>query len=224
MDTTKEHLKIRVIIELFLLASLTGIFLFVFPSRNILVDISMACLALLLVALNFDFTRTEIWGRFPPDTPEPEQLRSCLRIVIPATFFLLFACLATGLYFGYLKAGWQGAVARIVNWHIIPALAFYFPWALLQQTLFQFYLLGRLLTIFPVWLAVTLTGIAYALVHLPDLGITSATIAAGIFWTYMYYRYRRLIPLAFSHACLGATFHYWIYGMDLAKEWQLFGK
>ena len=217
-------LKIRTGIELLLLAAFTVAFLLLFPRRNTFVDISLAFLALLLIALNAGYTRTAIWSRFPSEVPERERLKRCLGIVLPVTALLLLACLGVGLYIGYRKAGWQGAVTRVDNWHIVPALAFYFPWALLQQTLFQFYLLGRLLTIFPAWLAVGLTGIFYALVHLPDLGITAATIAAGIFWTCMYYRYRRLVPLAFSHACLGAAFHYWIYGLDLAKEWQLIVK
>ncbi len=224
MDKTKVDLKIRIIVELVLLALLTVIFLFVFPKRNIFVDISLASLALLFVGLNSKFTRTAIWARFPSEIPEPERLPRCLSIIIPATILLMLACLGVGFYIGYLQTGRQGAVTRISNWHIIPALAFYLPWALLQQTLFQFYLLGRLLILLPVWLAITLTGIAYALLHLPDLGITAAVIAAGIFWTFLYYRYRCLIPLAFSHACLGAAFHYWIYGLDLAKEWQIFGK
>ncbi len=214
----------RVSIELIALVTLTVIFLFVFPGRNILVDISLACFALLLVALNFKFTKTSIWRCFPSEVPEQERLPSCLRIVIPVTAVSMLACFGVGLYIGYLEAGWRGAFTRVANWHIIPAVAFYFPWALLQQSLFQFYLLGRLLALFPVWFAATLTGIAYALAHLPDLWIAAASSAAGIFWTCMYYRYRRLIPLAFSHACLGAAFHYWIYGLDLAKEWQIFGK
>ncbi len=221
---TKAELNSRIGIELFLLLSLTVVFLVVFPKRNLLADISLASLALALVSLNAGFTRNVVWARIPSDTPEPERLSRCLRVVVPVTVFLLVACLGVGLYLGYLEDGWHGAQVRIANWHIIAALAFYVPWALLQQTLFQFYLLGRLLTLFPVWLAVTLTGISYALVHLPDFGITAATIAVGIFWSYLYYRYRRIIPLAVSHACLGAAFHYWIYGLDLAREWQTFIK
>ena len=51
--------------------------------------------------------------------------------------------------------------------------------------------------------------------------MTLATTVAGIVWTYVYYRYRVLSPLAFSHALLGTFFYYWIYGRDLAKEWAV---
>ena len=115
-------------------------------------------------------------------------------------------------------------MARVGIWRILLAVAFYLPWALLQQTLFQFYLFGRLLTLLPPWLAVACTALAYGLVHLPDPVLSAFTALAGIFWSYVYNRYRRLLPLAVSHACLGAAFHYWVYGLDLAREWRaLFG-
>ena len=53
----------------------------------------------------------------------------------------------------------------------------------------------------------------------PDVGVTVAAAFAGVFWTYVYYRYRVLSPLAFSHALLGTTFSYWVYGRDLAEAW-----
>ncbi len=47
-----------------------------------------------------------------------------------------------------------------------------------------------------------------------------ATIPAGIAWSMLYYRYRLPVPLAFSHAALGATFYYGVFGHDLALEWR----
>jgi len=111
-------------------------------------------------------------------------------------------------------------MARVGIWRILLAVAFYLPWALLQQTLFQFYLFGRLLTLLPPRLAVTCTALAYGLVHLPDPVLSTCAAMAGIFWSCVYNRHRRLLPLAFSHACLGGAFHYWVYGLDLAREWQ----
>ena len=93
----------------------------------------------------------------------------------------------------------------------------------MQQTLFQFYLLGRLLALFPknqTFAAVTITGIGYSLVHLPDVWTSFATAIAGIVWTSIYYRYRLLWPLAFSHAALGTAFYYGLFGHDLATEWR----
>jgi hypothetical protein len=44
-------------------------------------------------------------------------------------------------------------------------------------------------------------------------------VLAGIFWSSMYYAFRVLSPLALSHAILGSTFYYWIYGEDLLGAW-----
>jgi membrane protease YdiL (CAAX protease family) len=93
----------------------------------------------------------------------------------------------------------------------------------MQQTLFQFYLLGRLLVLFPkdqrIW-PVLITGLGFSLVHLPDVWTSLVTAVAGVVWTFIYYRYRCLLPLAFSHAALGTAFYYGICGHDLAQEWQ----
>ena len=93
----------------------------------------------------------------------------------------------------------------------------------MQQTLFQFYLLGRLLALFPknqaAW-PILITGLGYSLVHLPDIWTTAVTAVAGVVWTTIYYRYRRLVPLVFSHAALGTAFYYGIFGHDLALEWK----
>lgn len=93
-------------------------------------------------------------------------------------------------------------------------------WAYVQQMLFQFYLLGRLLTLLPRLLAVALAAIGFSLVHCPEWGVVAATAGLGALWSLLYYRYRRLLPIAISHACLGAAFFYWIYGQDLALEWK----
>jgi membrane protease YdiL (CAAX protease family) len=113
-----------------------------------------------------------------------------------------------------------GVAERVLNWHMLVAFGIYFLWALVQQFLVQFYLLGRLLTILPAAPAVVLTGLTYSLVHLPEIGVTAVTAVAGIVWTGIYRRYRVLIPLAFSHAFLGTTFYYWVYGRDLFGTWS----
>ena len=218
------HLKTRLVIEIVVLVLMTTIFLLVFPDRHMFLDVSLALFALGLIALDARFTRTVVWARIPSPVPDRERLRRCLVVLIPTTLVLMLVCLGIGMATGYREGEWQGAFARVERWQIILAVGFYLPWALLQQTLFQFYLFGRLLILLPPWLAVTCTSLAYGLVHLPDPLLSAMAALAGIFWSSMYYRFRRLIPLAFSHACLGAAFHYWIYNIDLAREWSaLFG-
>lgn len=213
------QVKRNVAVELCVLAALTLAFLLVFPERPIFIDVGLALFALILLVLNVRYTRSVIWGRFPSALDRRSRIRKTVLFVGPATGVAVTGLFATGLALGYLEGGWDTAVQRLGNWRLLVALALYFPWALLQQTLFQFYLLGRLRTVFPAGVAVTCTGITYALVHLPDVGVTVAAAFAGVFWTYVYYRYRVLSPLAFSHALLGSTFSYWVYGRDLAEAW-----
>ncbi len=203
---------------------MTALFLVIFPRRHILVDITLALCALALIGLDARFTREAVWARLPSPVPGRDRLKRCLAVLVPVTLLLLALCLGVGMTIGYWEGGWPGAFARAGRWQIILAVGFYLPWALLQQTLFQFYLFGRLLILAPPWLAVACTALAYGLVHLPDPLLSVVAALAGVFWSYMYYLYRRLLPLAFSHACLGAAFHYWIYNIDLAREWSaLFG-
>jgi hypothetical protein len=106
------------------------------------------------------------------------------------------------------------------NWHLALVFLLYLPWALLQQFLFQFYLLGRFLTLLPTPVAVFVTGITYSLVHLPEVSVALAAPPAGIFLSFLYRRDRVLLPLGLSHALLGSTFYYWVYGRDLFMVWK----
>ena len=108
---------------------------------------------------------------------------------------------------------------RFGNWHMLAAAALYFPWALLQQYIFQFYWFGRWLQIVPTPLAVALTAVAFAAVHFPRWPVMLVTLVAGTVWTLIYLRWRRLLPLALSHALLGTALHYWVFGNDLLERW-----
>lgn len=215
-----QSLRHRILAELFVLGVLTIAFLFLFPKRPIYIDVLLALFALCLIALNARFTRNSVWAQFPPEEDLRTRVRRSYLLASAATIPVILAFAAIGLALGYRESGWDGAWARFLNYHLPVAFFLYLPWALLQQFLFQFYLLGRLLTIFPAPLSVVATGMAYSLVHLPDIGVTLAAAAAGIFWTFLYRRYRVLLPLGLSHALLGATFYYWVYGHDLFMVWK----
>ena len=212
-------LQFRASLELATLALLTGGFFLFFPERSFYADVALGLFALLLLALNINFTKRVVWARFPPPTPAPHRFHQSLSRSFVLTGLLVLLLFGAGVYVGYTQYSWAHALERVMNPNVVIAICVYFPWALLQQTLFQFYLLGCLLVLFPAIAAITITGIAYALVHFPDWRITLATAAAGLYWTYRYYRYRALTPLALSHAVLGATFYYWIYHQDLIENW-----
>ena len=210
----------RVAVELIVLVLATAAFLMVFPRRPFFVDVGLALLAGTLLLLDARHTRDAIWGQFPCAVDERSRRRRTILLVGPVTGLIVLCFLGTGIALGTLEGGWATASQRIGNPRLLLVLAIYLPWALLQQILFQFYLLGRLCTLLPVPVAVTGTGVAYALVHLPDLRITLVTAIAGVFWSGVYFRYRSLAPLAFSHAVLGATYYYWVSGQDLAGQWM----
>jgi len=117
------------------------------------------------------------------------------------------------------RTGGTPAIERFSNWHMLAAAALYFPWALLQQYIFQFYWFGRWLRLVPVAAAVVITALAFAAVHFPRWPVMAVTVVAGGVWALIYYRWRSLVPLAVSHALLGTALHYWVFGNDLLERW-----
>jgi hypothetical protein len=215
-----KSLRHRILIELFVLGVLTIVFLALFPERPIYIDVLLALFALCLILSNARFTKNSVWAQFPPEEELQTRVRRSYLLASAVTIPVILGLAAIGLVLGYRESGWDEAWARLLNYHLPLAFALYLPWALLQQFLFQFYLLGRLLTLFPAPVSVVTTGMAYSLLHLPDIGITLAAAAAGIFWTFLYRRDRVLLPLGLSHALLGSTFYYWVYGHDLFLAWK----
>ena len=216
----EQSLKPRFLAELLLLGGFTIIFLVVFPQRAIHIDLLLALFALSLIAANTRFTKNSVWAQFPPKGDLRTRARRSYTLAAAVTIPVILAFAAIGFTLAYREFGWEGAWARLSNWHLPVVFLLYLPWALLQQFLLQFYLLGRLLTLLPAPVAVFVTGIAYSLVHLPEVGVALATAPAGIFWTFLYRRDRVLLPLGLSHALLASTFYYWVCGRDLFMAWK----
>jgi hypothetical protein len=82
-----------------------------------------------------------------------------------------------------LFAAWR--IARggpLLKPTLLAAVVLFVPWALLQQALFQFYLLGRvraLLASAPGLLVAAVNGLFFGAVHLPKGDLTLVTIVAG---------------------------------------------
>ena len=85
------------------------------------------------------------------------------------------------------RAAGTRPLERFANWHVLAAAALYFPWALLQQYIFQFYWFGRWLQLVPVPVAVALTAVAFAAVHFPRWPVMGVTLVAGTAWALIYY-------------------------------------
>jgi hypothetical protein len=197
--------------ELTTLAVLTVLYLVLVPRRPVGLDAALALFALALVGLTARETRERIWER-PVGSPRDRCRRSAIHMLIgTAAVTLLFAVV--------------GAVIGdrpLLRPTLAVGLVLFVPWALAQQTLFQFYLLGRLRALVPQASSRTLAlvnGVLYGLVHLPAWDVTLLTIVGGSVWSWYYLRDRCLTPLGLSHAVLGTAYFTWVHGRDLGLEW-----
>ncbi len=219
------HLSIqvrrRMALELILLAAVTGVYLALMPERHMGVDVGLALTALGLVGLSAKYTRERVWG--PPPSAEFDRVRRC---TINMSLFTIPPLILFAFYGGihaYLTADqhpWSAVASRLIPLNFFFTLLLYIPWALLQQTLFQFYLLGRLRAILPFaspLLVSILNGILYGAVHWPNQAVTIVTILGGVAWSYSYHRDRFTIPIALSHAFLGTTFYFWVLNRDILE-------
>ena len=219
-----QALRNRIAIELGVLAVLTPSFLMFAPPivHNNIMYVGLALFGFVLVQLNARETRERIWG--PPNSPPFDRVRRCainmsLLTIPPVLLFFILG--VVGRTWKPWWMPWLEDGCPMFSLNFFAALCMYLPWALLQQTLFQFYLLGRLRALLPFaspLLLSVLNGCAYGLVHFQKPPVMVVTIIGGIFWSYSYHRDRYVIPIAISHALLGTTFYYWIYNHDLVEE------
>lgn len=212
----------RMFIELLVLAILTGLYIGLVPSpRSKFMDGGLALAALGLIGFTSRYTKEKIWG--PPADAEFDRFRRCFVNISFATVPVVLILAGTGFWIGYQTDGWPGVAARFFNWRFPIALLLYLPWAMMQQTIFQFYLLGRLRALLPYaspFLLSVINGVAYGAVHLNqfsylDIELALLTAIGGVIWSYSYHRDRYVLPIAISHAVLGVTFFYWYRGNDL---------
>lgn len=205
-----------VLVELLTVAVLAAAFLVMFRARPGYVDLLLAVVAVGFIVAGLGRSR-RLWDLHRPDAPGETRL---LHASAASAAFTLVAL--AGLFAAaFIAAPGDGAAVsdRLSNPRIVGAFLLYLPWALLQQFVFQFYLLGRLLVLLPVSGAVAITALAFSLVHFPRVPVMVVTLVAGAAWALIYRRYRVLLPLAVSHALLGSALHYWVFGRDLLANW-----
>lgn len=213
---SRPPLRRRAAIELGTLGSATTLFLALFPDRPLCNDMALALLALGLVGLSARETRQRFWG----PVEESWVVRFCRSSALVLGLGLPVA-LAFGAHavMGLHQRSAGAVLSRLFGQGFWGTIAVFVPWALVQQTLFQFYLLGRLLALVPQaapLIPVVLTGVAYGAVHLPDRELAVLTAAAGIVWSYAYQRDRVLLPVALAHALLGTTYFTWLRGREIS--------
>lgn len=207
-----------VALELLTVAVLAAAFLVLFRGRPGYVDVLLAVVAVAFIFSGYGRSR-RLWDAHRPGREGGRSLPGAALAAAKFTVVALVLLAAIGAAYGYRAGGLEGAVDRLSNPRLLGAFLLYLPWALLQQFVFQFYLLGRLLLLLPLWGAVGVTALAFSLVHFPRLPVMAVTLAAGAVWALIYRRYGALVPIAVSHALLGSALHYWVFGRDLLGNW-----
>jgi hypothetical protein len=232
MPHPSSAVRWRILLELVVLAAFTALYLALNVKRPLVQDVGMALVGMGLVGLLARKKSEQLWG--PPSSPDFERMRRCaismtLLTLPPLVLFLLYGAWASG-YKAWCEqpesAAWTAdlwAIVKAISWRLfrwqfLVTLLFYVPWALVQQTLFQFYLLARWRALLPyaspLFLSI-INGLLYGGVHLPEWPVAIVTMIGGMVWSYSYFRDRYVLPIAISHALLGATFYYWVYNVDL---------
>ncbi len=199
------RLRGRIKLELVVLALATVVFLLCAPKNTLLYTV-LAVLFLIYIALGARFTYRVIWSSRVSDSLSAWKYTAAWTAPVLLGFVAMVIVQ-------------KSDVKPVDIAFVLPA---YFLWALVQQTLFQFYLLGRLRVIFshwPAWLLCGVNGLAYGLVHFPDYRLILLTVPAGFLWSYCYLRFRALLPLACSHACLAVGYYASVHGSGLLTRW-----
>jgi membrane protease YdiL (CAAX protease family) len=200
--------------ELIAIGAAAVVFVATFRVRPAYVDFVLAGIAVVLIAASARRSR-RLWDEAP---------------LVPGGDASRRAWLETGAFTGVAllvliglaaRSAGSGAAlaARAANWHLAVVLPLYFGWGLLQQYIFQRFLLGRLLQLLPAAAAIALTAIAFSSVHYPRWPVMALVLIACSVWSTIYYRTRALLPLAASHALLASVLHYWVFGNDLLRRW-----
>ena len=217
-DAARRVFEYRMAVELLYFAAGSIFFLAYLVQLSVTLSVLVAALGLALLIWLARRDETRIWG--PPTRPERERYVSCLwemaKISLPV--ITLFA--AIGIW---RELDSYRCVAALHEQFLSPsfplALVCYVPWALMQQAVMQYYLLGRLRVLLadpPNWILAGVNGVIFGLLHLRsnDPALILLTVGGGVVWTWSYLRHRSLLPLAFSHALVGATYFYWVRGED----------
>jgi len=203
-----------VTLELSIIGALALLFVATVQVRPPYVDFTLAGAAVAVIVLSTRRSQ-RLWALAPG--PAAPGARAAWQLAGGFTVLSLVVLAGVGIVVAHMTGKpWQ---ARFLNWHMLLAAPLYVLWALLQQYIFQFYLLGRLLQVVALRLAIPIAACAFAAVHFPRWPVMVATLVAGSVWSFCYFRSRRLLPLVVSHALLGAALHYWVLDHDLLDAW-----
>jgi hypothetical protein len=110
-----------------------------------------------------------------------------------------------------------GAVqGRLVfSWHMVPLLALYPIWGVVQQFMLQAMVSRNLETWFTSrWLITGVAAVLFGVVHWPDGFLMAGTLVLALVFTPIYLRERSILPLGVCHGWLGVLAYFWLLGRD----------
>jgi len=120
-------------------------------------------------------------------------------IAIPIAFVACSAMIMLAWWAGTLKILYGD---RPVSWHAI----FYAIWALEQQFILNSFFFRRFESLLnDSTRAIIVTAVLFSLVHIPNPVLVPATLIGGLFFVWLFNRFRNIYPLAIAHAMLGLT-------------------
>ncbi|MEP0547160.1 MAG: CPBP family glutamic-type intramembrane protease [Rhodothermales bacterium] len=126
--------------------------------------------------------------------------------------------LAAGAITGMVVVGAaQGTLT--VDADLLPLLALYPAWGIVQQTLVQGFVTRHLddAGLGP-WAVTPLSAVAFGSVHVPNWKLTAATTALGAAYAPLWLRHRNVWPLGLYHGWLGAAYYRWVLDRNPWKE------
>ena len=136
--------------------------------------------------------------------PGGDELGLGLRGLIPSLWILPASALLTVVSamiarkLGVLHPLYKGDFNHIAG---------YVLWTCYQQFLLQNYFMPRLLRLAPsAGIAVTITGILFALAHMPNVWLAVATLVWGVVSCLLFQRYRNIYAVGLAQGMLGLGF------------------
>jgi hypothetical protein len=128
------------------------------------------------------------------------------RVIKPYHLFISYAAILLPTLLALLLM----TLLKFPNLEVFKKFPLYFLWAIMQQ-FFLVYVLAQLIFYRKTQnrlVSALLAGFVFSLFHLPSLTLMLATFVAGSIWSYGWLVFKKLIPLALSHALLAMMFYY----------------
>jgi hypothetical protein len=136
--------------------------------------------------------------------------------LLGATFAISVATLGIAYYSGSLHLLWGLR-------HPWYAVLVYACWAFVQEFMLQCFFVRMLHALVSRAGVLLLSGVVFAIAHLPNISLTLLTFFAGIAFTVIYARIRNLYLVALIHAVLGLTVAVsapdtWFHGLRVGRD------